>query len=91
MQYIDLNIDNIINIDWDTDSKDGGEHLNYYGALKVTNYYGQYINKFNKLESHKEDIKYAKWNSEYKTYKKTMMLNNVDEKRKEEIKKVKYK
>lgn len=42
--YLDLTTDDKINeigIDWETDTSDGGAHLNYYGAVKTTNYIGR--------------------------------------------------
>lgn len=90
LSFLDLNIDNPTNIDWNQDSKDGGEHLNYYGALKVTKYYGTYLKENHYLQSHKDEDKYKNWDEEYNVYKKTMKINNVDNDRVEEIKKIKY-
>lgn len=41
--YVDLNLDKGITIDWSTDSKDGGDHLNLSGAKKVTKFMGKYF------------------------------------------------
>lgn len=41
--YYDLLYDSEINLDWTTDTVDGGMHLNYLGGKKVTEYMGEYI------------------------------------------------
>lgn len=42
--YIDMNLmPEEIPIDWDRDSYDGGDHLNYAGACKVTDYTGDLL------------------------------------------------
>ena len=43
VDYLDLNLDKDIGINWKKDSKDGGDHLNKYGAKKVTTIFGKYI------------------------------------------------
>ena len=32
-----------LNIDWNMDSRDGGDHLNYNGAKKASKYFGTYL------------------------------------------------
>lgn len=67
--YLDLNLETTnIGIDWNIDSRDGGDHLNYYGAVKVTEYMGKYLNSLNILVSHKGDIKYNSWDKAYQKY-----------------------
>ena len=43
IKFIDLNYDEKINIDWQTDTQDEGNHLNLYGAKKVGQYLSDYL------------------------------------------------
>ena len=67
VKYIDINtITKEIQIDWKIDSQDKkGEHLNYTGAMKVTNYLGKYLKENNELPDHREDEKFEAWNEAY--------------------------
>lgn len=62
IDYIDLNLIKKVNINWDKDTRDKGDHLNYYGAVKVTNYLGEYLNNLNILEDHRGEEEYNSWN-----------------------------
>ncbi len=62
IDYIDLNLIKKVNINWDKDTRDKGDHLNYYGAVKVTNYLGEYLNNLNILEDHRGEEGYNSWN-----------------------------
>lgn len=73
IEFLDLNENENrekIKIDWRTDSKDGGDHLNHYGAKKVTNYLEKYLSDMNILQDHRNDIEYSNWNDSYEIYKK---------------------
>ena len=62
IEFLDLNVfKDIINIDWKHDSKDGGDHLNYYGAIKVTDYLEDYFKDMNIFEDHRNDEYYSGW------------------------------
>ena len=45
-----------LGIDWNFDSRDGGDHLNYYGALKITDYMGNYLYNL-KIKKYEKEIK----------------------------------
>lgn len=44
IDFLDLSLDEQIVIDWHKDTWDGGKHLNFFGAEKVTDYLGWYLN-----------------------------------------------
>lgn len=62
IDYIDLNIDKDLNINWQTETADKGDHVNYYGAVKVTSFIGKWLESKNILQDHREDEKYNSWN-----------------------------
>lgn len=63
IDYIDMNtIPNEIPIDWKKETRDKGDHLNYYGAVKATAYIGKYLESSGNFKSKKDDPEYAEWN-----------------------------
>ncbi len=67
-EYLDLNLDNNVDIDWTRETKDVGGHLNYLGAEKVTKFLGEYIKNLNIVEDHREDSNYSSWFDAYMIY-----------------------
>jgi len=66
--YIDYNEkDEIqkISIDWSTDTRDGGDHLNLSGSKKITSDIGKYLSKNFSLTDHRNEEKYAEWAKTY--------------------------
>lgn len=61
IQYFDMNLDKNLKINWKEDTKDRGDHLNYNGAKKVTKALGEYLQKLNILEDHRNDEIYDSW------------------------------
>ena len=59
-----------IGLDWKTDSKDGGNHLNLYGAIKVSDYIAEYIHENLEVPDRRNSKKYKNWHNEYKEYTK---------------------
>ncbi len=56
LAYIDLNMyTSTLNIDWKKDTRDKGDHLNYYGAKKVTTYMGQILQDSGLMTDMRED------------------------------------
>lgn len=67
--YVDLNLlPDEVPIDWNTDSRDCGEHLNYHGAKKVTSYLGDYLSNTDILENRKGEKKYDSWTNGYNRF-----------------------
>jgi len=63
LKYLDMNFyHEDMGINWAKDTRDGGNHLNYNGAKKVSSYFGKYLNTEFELTDHREDEKYLSWN-----------------------------
>ena len=67
IDYLDLNLEDV-GIYWKTETKDGGKHVNFNGAKKVSNFLGNYIKELNLVEDHRNDEKYSNWDKAYKLY-----------------------
>lgn len=71
IEYLDLNtLQKEIPIDWKNDTRDKGDHLNYYGAVKVTKYMGQYIKSTNMFSDKRKDPEFKSWNDSLKRFTK---------------------
>lgn len=67
--YVDMNLmEKELDIRWDTDTKDKEDHLNYYGARKVTSYLGKYLKETYGLPDHRGDTEYENWDNCLKKY-----------------------
>lgn len=66
-EYINLNKFDL-GINWKVDTKDNGEHLNFYGARKASSFLGSYLNNLGILEDHRNDKEYKLWNVAYERY-----------------------
>lgn len=76
IEYVDLNtMQKEVPIDWKTESRDDGDHINHSGALKVTKFMGKYLYDNNELPDHRNDINYNSWNEAYINYKKMTESN----------------
>ena len=56
-------------VDFDIDQFDQNSHVNPSGARKVTDTVGKTLVQHFRLENHKEDKRFAKWNDDYAKYK----------------------
>ncbi len=70
LPFIDLNIDmeETCGVDWLTDTRDKGNHLNTRGARKVTQYIGQYLKDNYDLECRTGDEEYSRWDEDLEIY-----------------------
>ena len=60
--YLDMNLlPGEVPIDWRQDSYDGGDHMNYRGARKVSACLGQYLAETGLFEDKRADPDYAAW------------------------------
>ena len=55
-------------IDWQTDTYDRGDHLNYYGAAKVTAWLGDWLTEHTALPDHRQDPAYEAWNLDAESF-----------------------
>ena len=63
LEYIELNyMPEEVPIDWSHDTFDRGDHLNYFGAQKVTSYLGKYLSEMNLFTDKRDDERYEIWN-----------------------------
>lgn len=68
-EYIDLNLMNEqLKINWEEDTRDKGDHLNHFGAAKVTRFISNYLTETGLLTDHRPDADYAKWNDSLSRY-----------------------
>lgn len=74
LEFIDLNLVDL-NINWETDTKDNGAHLNYLGAKKVSDYIGNYLHSTKLITDHRNDSDYKSWYRAYKKYEKNSVSN----------------
>ena len=77
VKFIDLNYDEKINIDWQTDTQDEGNHLNLYGAEKVGKYLSDYLVDNFDLPDHREEPYYSDWNDFLAAYEEEKSYNQL--------------
>lgn len=67
--YVDLNLKtNELGIDWNQDTYDQGDHLNHYGAIKVTNYLAKMFQNMGVLTDHRGQAGYEGWDQALRPY-----------------------
>ena len=73
VEYIDMNLlQKEVPIDWERDTYDKGDHLNYSGAEKVTGYLGEYLEKTGLLTDHRGDSSYQQWDKDLETFNRVI-------------------
>ena len=69
VEYIDLNLMNdMVSIDWETDTRDKGDHLNYSGAVKISGFLGEFLKERYSLPDRRNDSDYTQWNEALDRY-----------------------
>ena len=66
--YLDFNPNNLADINWQDETDDKGDHINYKGAYKVTSYIGKYLMENYNLTDHRSDDNYTKWHRLFNDY-----------------------
>lgn len=66
ISYYDMMYECDANIAWETDSSDGGGHLNMLGAIKISNILGEYLISNYQLETNYNE----EWNIDLEKYQK---------------------
>ena len=62
IRFIDMNLNyKEFGLDWKNDTADGGDHLNVYGAEKVSKYLGKIIQEDYNIPNRKNDSNYSSW------------------------------
>lgn len=67
LTYLDLNLIDDVKIDWNRDTYDKGDHLNYYGASQVTKYLGNYLKNTGLFTDKRSLPDYSAWNEALQT------------------------
>ena len=62
VKYIDLNVEKL-GLNWNHDTCDRGDHVNYFGATKVSKFFGDYAAKTFSLPDRRKDSAYSDWNA----------------------------
>ncbi len=73
--FLDMSLKEVsaeIGMNWDTDSRDRGDHLNYSGTVKASKCLGNWLKTVIPLEDRRGQKKYEKWDKELVEYKKVV-------------------
>ena len=73
IDYIDANYDrDKIQMDWNKDTHDQGDHLNIHGSRKMTTYLGDYLKENCDLPDHRGDPAYQSWSDLWTPYEENI-------------------
>ncbi len=68
LTYYDLNLDNPAGIDWSSDTRDRGDHLNFSGAFKVSAWLGKTLSETFPLNRQYDEAIVRRWNEALQRY-----------------------
>ncbi len=75
LPFLDLNLDrDRFAFNWETDTRDKGNHLNIRGARKTTLFIGKYLAAHTSLPDHRGDSAYDLWNQDFQDYAKAATI-----------------
>lgn len=92
LTYIDYNvIGPEIGFNWETDTRDGGDHLNSYGAEKISAHLGKVLHDNYDLPDHRNDSAYAIWDKDFKIYEadRQQLFAKAQDKKPDDLEKIK--
>lgn len=71
VEFIDMNLSHVLtDLNWNTNSRDGGNHLNYSGAKVVTKYIGNYLKQNHNLNDYRGNKNFVDWDEDYELFMK---------------------
>ena len=73
IEYVDMNTIDALCIDWKRDTRDGGDHLNYFGASKATDWFGKYLAGMaptQNIKDKRNNAEYTEWNKNATEFKR---------------------
>ena len=79
LKFLDFNVLwKEIGIDKNNDFRDRGNHMNYYGAQKVSKYFGEYLQSEYALEDLRDNPDYQFWNDSVVEFQKAVDAEEAD-------------
>ena len=80
--YLDLNcMQQEVPIDWEVDTRDKGDHMNYTGAKKVTAFMGQWLEETGLFEDKRSQEAYGQWNRFLQEYLESTAADRSNDKK----------
>lgn len=77
-EFYDLNLmPEDVPIDWKNDTRDNGDHLNYFGAKKVTSYLSEYLENTALLTDKRGNPDYENWDKALDAFNKMLSEQHV--------------
>lgn len=69
LEFIDFNLMlTELGIDWSQDTQDAGDHVNAFGARKLTTYLAEYLAQHTDLRDHRGEAGYEVWDEDLAVY-----------------------
>lgn len=80
LEYVDLNCDlDELNMDWEKDYSDGGDHVNVFGSEKIASYLGKYLTEECGMKDHRGESAYKSWDEMLAKYEQEVIdMEGID-------------